>query len=177
MEGKTDSSKSRDGFQYLSGHKQDICYFPENPEDNYMEKLSFPGVFPYTRGIHPNLYRGKLWTMRQFAGFGTPEETNLRFKQLLEKGQTGLSVAYDMPTLMGYDPDHPLSEGEIGKCGVSVFSIREMEKLFNGIPLDKITVSQTINGPAIVLLAFYIATAENQGIDPSKPKEHYKTIF
>ena len=168
---KTDSSKSRDAdFNTLSGHKQDICYFPENPEDNYMEKLSFPGDFPYTRGIHPNLYRGKLWTMRQFAGFGTPEETNLRFKQLLKKGQTGLSVAYDMPTLMGYDPDHPLSEGEVGKCGVSVFSIREMEKLFNGIPLDKITVSQTINGPAIVLLAFYIATAENQGIDPSKLK-------
>ena len=135
-----------------------------------MEKLSFPGDFPYTRGIHPNLYRGKLWTMRQFAGFGTPEETNLRFKQLLKKGQTGLSVAYDMPTLMGYDPDHPLSEGEVGKCGVSVFSIREMEKLFNGIPLDKITVSQTINGPAIILLAFYIATAENQGIEPSKLK-------
>ena len=168
---KTNLSKSRDAdFNTLSGHKQEVCYFPENPEDNYMEKLSFPGVFPYTRGIHPNLYRGKLWTMRQFAGFGTPEETNLRFKQLLKKGQTGLSVAYDMPTLMGYDPDHPLSEGEVGKCGVSVFSICEMEKLFNGIPLDKITVSQTINGPAIVLLAFYIATAENQGIDPSKLK-------
>ena len=97
---RTHSSKSRDAdFNTLSGHKQDICYFPENPEDNYMEKLSFPGDFPYTRGIHPNLYRGKLWTMRQFAGFGTPEETNLRFKQLLKKGQTGLSVAYDMPTL------------------------------------------------------------------------------
>ena len=132
-----------------------------------MDKLGFPGEFPFTRGIHPNLYRGKLWTMRQFAGFGTPEETNLRFKQLLKKGQTGLSVAYDMPTLMGYDPDHSLSEGEVGKCGVSVFSICEMEQLFDGIDLDKITVSQTINGPAVILLAFYIATAENQGISPT----------
>ena len=164
---RIESSKTRDAdFDTLSGEKQEVCYFPDDPDENYMDKLGFPGEFPYTRGIHPNLYRGKLWTMRQFAGFGTPEETNLRFKQLLNKGQTGLSVAYDMPTLMGYDPDHPLSKGEVGKCGVSVFSICEMEKLFAGIDLDKITVSQTINGPAVILLAFYIATAEKQGISP-----------
>ena len=108
--------------------------------------------------------------MRQFAGFGTPKETNKRFKQLLKKGQTGLSVAYDMPTLMGYDPDHPLSKGEIGKCGVSVFSLPEMQKLFQGINLNEITVSQTINGPAIILLAFYIAAGEEQGISPSQLK-------
>jgi len=168
---KIDTSRERSAnFDTLSGKVQDTCYFPENPEDEYMEKLGFPGEFPFTRGIHPNLYRGKLWTMRQFAGFGTPEETNHRFKQLLKKGQTGLSVAYDMPTLMGYDPDHSLSDGEVGKCGVSVFSIREMEELFKGIELDKITVSQTINGPAIILLAFYIAAAENQGIDSSMLK-------
>ena len=165
---RIDSSQSRDAdFDTLSGEIQDNCYFPEDPNSDYMDKLGFPGEFPFTRGIHPNLYRGKLWTMRQFAGFGTPEETNLRFKQLLKKGQTGLSVAYDMPTLMGYDPDHSLSEGEVGKCGVSVFSICEMEQLFDGIDLDKITVSQTINGPAVILLAFYIATAENQGISPT----------
>ena len=165
---KIEASKNREAdFDTLSGKVQDTCYFPKNPDNNYMDKLGFPGEFPYTRGIHPNLYRGKLWTMRQFAGFGTPEETNQRFKQLLKKGQTGLSVAYDMPTLMGYDPDHPLSDGEVGKCGVSVFSICEMEELFKGIKLDKITVSQTINGPAIILLAFYIATAENQGVNPS----------
>ena len=165
---KIEASKNREAdFDTLSGKVQDTCYFPKDPDNDYMDKLGFPGEFPFTRGIHPNLYRGKLWTMRQFAGFGTPEETNQRFKQLLKKGQTGLSVAYDMPTLMGYDPDHPLSDGEVGKCGVSVFSIREMEELFKGIKLDKITVSQTINGPAIILLAFYIATAENQGINPS----------
>ena len=165
------SSKERDfDFDTLSGESQDPCYFPSNPSNDYLEKLGFPGQFPFTRGIHSNLYRGKLWTMRQFAGFGTPKETNKRFKQLLKKGQTGLSVAYDMPTLMGYDPDHPLSKGEIGKCGVSVFSLPEMQKLFQGINLNEITVSQTINGPAIILLAFYIAAGEEQGISPSQLK-------
>ena len=164
-----DSTNNRDSdFSTLSGERQDVCYFPKNPEDNYLDKLGFPGQFPYTRGIHSNLYRGKLWTMRQFAGFGTPKETNKRFKQLLKKGQTGLSVAYDMPTLMGYDPDHPLSKGEVGKCGVSVYSLPQMERLFQNINLNEITVSQTINGPAIVLLAFYIVAAENQGIDPKQ---------
>ncbi len=152
-------------FESISGEKRETCYFPDNPDDNYMESLSFPGQFPFTRGIHSNLYKGKLWTMRQFAGFGTPKETNKRFKQLLSKGQTGLSVAYDMPTLMGYDPDHSLSKGEVGKCGVSVFCLSEMELLFDKIDLGKISVSQTINGPAIILLAFYIAAAENQGIE------------
>ncbi len=159
------SSKGRDAdFDTISGEKQDICYFPDNPSNNYIENIGIPGQFPYTRGIHSNLYRGKLWTMRQFAGFGSPEQTNQRFKNLMEKGQTGLSVAYDMPTLMGYDPDHPYSEGEIGKCGVNVFSLPEMEMLFDGINLKDVSVSQTINGPAIILLAFYIAAAEKQRV-------------
>ena len=114
------------------------------------------------------MYRGKLWTKRQFSGFGTPQETNARYHSLLNKGQTGLSVAYDMPTLMGYDPDHPWSEGEVGKCGVSVSTIVDMENLFKNIDLGKISVSQTINGPAIILLAFYIATAQNQGVSLDK---------
>lgn len=155
-------------FKTLSGELLETCYFPENPSIDYMEKIGFPGQFPYTRGVHANLYRGKLWTMRQFAGFGSPEETNTRFKKLLSKGQTGLSVAYDMPTLMGYDPDHPFSNGEVGKCGVSIFSLEEMELLFENISLSDISVSQTINGPAIILLAFYIAAAENQGVDLKK---------
>ena len=151
-------------FDTLSGEHQKVCYFPDKPDSKYMDNLGFPGRFPFTRGIHSNLYRGKLWTMRQFAGFGTPEETNQRFKKLLKKGQTGLSVAYDMPTLMGYDPDHDFSQGEVGKCGVSVFSLSEMERLFEGIDLEKISVSQTINGPAIILLAFYIAAADKKGV-------------
>lgn len=151
-------------FETISGETQDVCYFPNIPDEKYLTNLGFPGKFPYTRGIHSNLYRGKLWTMRQFAGFGTPKETNIRFKKLLNKGQTGLSVAYDMPTLMGYDPDHQMSLGEVGKCGVSVYSLKEMEKLFEDIDLAQISVSQTINGPAIVLLAFYIALAEKRGI-------------
>ena len=160
---KSNNSREAD-FDTLSGVKQEPCYFPENPDNNYIDNIGFPGQFPFTRGIHSNLYRGRLWTMRQFAGFGTPEETNERFKNLLKKGQTGLSVAYDMPTLMGYDPDHSFSKGEVGKCGVSVFSLSEMEKLFQGINLGEISVSQTINGPAIILLAFYIAAAEKQGV-------------
>jgi len=161
----TKSMSNRDAdFDTLSGEELDLCYFPDSPNVDYMEKIGFPGQFPYTRGVHPNLYRGKLWTMRQFAGFGKPEETNQRFKKLLKKGQTGLSVAYDMPTLMGYDPDHPYSKGEVGKCGVSVSSLADMETLFDGINLGEISVSQTINGPAIVLLAFYIAVAEKQGV-------------
>src|SRR5437660_2290456 len=130
--------------------------------------LSFPGRFPYTRGIHATGYRGKLWTMRQFAGFGTPEETNARFKYLLKEGQTGLSVAYDLPALMGYDADSPLSEGEVGKCGVAVSSLADMEVLFDGIPLEDVTVSQTINAPASVFLAMYLVVAEQQGADWKK---------
>src|SRR5262252_6781391 len=130
--------------------------------------IATPGQFPYTRGIHATGYRGKLWTMRQFAGFGTPEETNGRFKYLLKQGQTGLSVAYDLPALMGYDADSPLSEGEVGKCGVAVSSLADMEALFDGIPLERVTVSQTINAPASVFLAMYLVVAEKQGADWSK---------
>ena len=152
-------------FDTLSGKKLDPLYYPKNPDDNYMDKLGFPGQFPFTRGVHSNMYRGKLWTKRQFSGFGTALETNKRYHSLLSKGQTGLSVAYDMPTLMGYDPDHPWSEGEVGKCGVSVASLGDMEDLFSDINLGEISVSQTINGPAIILLAFYIAVAEKQNVD------------
>jgi methylmalonyl-CoA mutase N-terminal domain/subunit len=130
--------------------------------------LALPGQFPYTRGIHATGYRGKLWTMRQFAGFGTPEETNRRFRYLLKQGQTGLSVAYDLPALMGYDADSQLSEGEVGKCGVAVSSLADMEALFSGIPLESVTVSQTINAPASVFLAMYLVVAEKQGADWKK---------
>ena len=150
-------------FKTLSDEALEPCYFPKENNALYLEKLGFPGQYPYTRSIHANLYRGRLWTMRQFAGFGSPEETNRRFKLLLKKGQTGLSVAYDMPTLMGYDPGHSLSRGEVGKCGVSVFCLDDMRQLFKGIDLSKISVSQTINGPAIILFAFYVAVAEDQG--------------
>jgi len=129
--------------------------------------LGAPGVFPYTRGIHPTGYRGKLWTMRQFAGFGSAKDTNERYKFLLAHGQTGLSVAFDFPTLMGYDSDHPRSEGEVGKCGVAISSLADMEVLFDGIPLDKVSTSMTINGPAVILYCFYIAAAEKQGVDPA----------
>ena len=131
-------------------------------------ELHYPGEFPYTRGIHATGYRGKLWTMRQFAGFSTPEETNARFKYLLKEGQTGLSVAYDLPALMGYDADSPLSEGEVGKCGVAVSSLADMEALFEGIPLENVTVSQTINAPASVFLAMYLVVAEKQKADWKK---------
>jgi methylmalonyl-CoA mutase N-terminal domain/subunit len=130
--------------------------------------LASPGAFPYTRGIHATGYRGRLWTMRQFAGFGTPKETNERFKYLLREGQNGLSVAYDLPALMGYDADSPLSEGEVGKCGVAVSSLADMEALFEGIPLENVTVSQTINAPASVFLAMYLVVAEKQGADWKK---------
>ena len=165
------NSKSRDAdFDTLSGHRLDLCYFPNIIDSNYKNNLGFPGQYPYTRGIHPNLYRGRLWTMRQFAGYGTPEETNRRFKLLLNKGQTGLSVAYDMPTLMGYDPGHSLSIGEVGKCGVNVFHMGDMETLFKDIDLGKVSVSQIINGPAIILLEFYIAVAEQKGVRASNLK-------
>ncbi len=144
-------------------------YSPTDTADvDFETDVAAPGVFPYTRGIHANGYRGKVWTMRQFAGFGTPEETNSRFKYLLKEGQTGLSVAYDLPALMGYDADSPLSEGEVGKCGVAVSSLADMEVLFDGIPLEKATVSQTINAPASVFLAMYLVVAEKQGADWKK---------
>ena len=158
-------SPARDyNFDSISGRSLDSLYYPQNIDDGYIEKLGFPGQYPFTRGVHANMYRGKLWTMRQFSGFGTPEKSNERYHYLLKQGQTGLSIAYDMPTLMGYDPDHPISLGEVGKCGVNVASLRDMEILLKGIDLGKISISQTINGPAMILLAFYIALAENQGV-------------
>jgi methylmalonyl-CoA mutase N-terminal domain/subunit len=151
-------------FQTVSLEDVDRLYTPADVADvNFENDISYPGEFPYTRGIHASGYRGKLWTMRQFAGFSTPEETNARFKYLLKQGQTGLSVAYDLPTLMGYDADSSLSEGEVGKCGVAVSSLADMEVLFDGIPLEQVTVSQTINAPASVLLAMYLVVAEKQG--------------
>jgi methylmalonyl-CoA mutase, N-terminal domain len=156
-------------FQTVSLAEVNRLYTPIDTEQlNFNNDIAFPGEFPYTRGIHPTGYRGKLWTMRQFAGFSTPEETNARFKYLLEQGQTGLSVAYDLPTLMGYDADSPLSEGEVGKCGVAISSLADMEVLFDGIPLEKVTVSQTINAPASVLLAMYLVVAEKQGANWEK---------
>ena len=158
-------------FKYVTASSEPVELLAtpaELPDFDYMRDLNFPGEFPYTRGIHYNMYRGKLWTMRQFAGFGTPEDTNKRFKYLLENGQTGLSVAFDLPTLMGRDPDDPLSEGEVGKCGVSIASLRDMETLFDGIPLDEVSTSMTINAPAAMLLAFYLAVAEKRGIPFSK---------
>jgi len=156
-------------FQTVSLQEVDRLYSPADTEPiDFNDDISFPGEFPYTRGIHPTGYRGKLWTMRQFAGFSTPEETNARFKYLLKEGQTGLSVAYDLPTLMGYDADSELSEGEVGKCGVAVSSLADMEVLFDGIPLEQVTVSQTINAPASVLLAMYLVVAEKQGASWSK---------
>src|SRR5216683_3910941 len=130
--------------------------------------LGKPGEFPYTRGIHESMYRGRLWTMRQFAGFATAEETNARYRYLLEQGQAGLSVAFDLPTLMGVDSDDPTSLGEVGKCGVAISSLADMETLFRGIPLDEVTVSMTINSPASVLWAMYLAVAEQQGIEWAK---------
>ena len=162
------SSQREYSFKSASGEDVDLLYYPENGNNNYSEKLNFPGQYPYTRGIHPNLYRGKLWTMRQFAGFGTPAETNQRFKYLLNQGQTGLSVAFDMPTLMGYDADHPIATGEVGVCGVAISSLKDMEILFDGIDLSQISVSMTINGPAVIIFAFYIAVAQKQGADISK---------
>ena len=145
----------------MSGHPLAPVY---GPGDDPAPDAPPPGTYPYTRGLHPEMYRTRLWTMRMFAGFGTPEQTNERFKYLLAQGQTGLSTAFDFPTLMGYDSDSPRSLGEVGMCGVAVDTLRDMEVLFDGIPLDQVTTSMTINGPAIVLLAFYIALADVRGI-------------
>jgi methylmalonyl-CoA mutase N-terminal domain/subunit len=149
-----------------SGLPLEPVYRPSAPDADYAERLGDPGGFPYTRGPHATMYRGKPWTMRMFAGFGTPEDTNRRFKLLLEHGQTGLSTAFDMPTLMGFDPDHPRSRGEVGREGVSVASVADVERLFAGIPLDRVTTSMTINAPACVLLAYYVVAAERRGIPP-----------
>ncbi len=151
-------------FTTVSGQELEPLYTPEDTAGlDYERDLGYPGLYPYTRGVQPTMYRGRLWTMRQFAGFGTAEDTNRRYRFLLEKGQTGLSVAFDMPTIMGRDSDDPLAEGEVGRCGVAIDSLADMETLFEGIPLRDITTSMTINGPAAVLLAFYLCVGEKQG--------------
>ncbi|MER3524405.1 MAG: methylmalonyl-CoA mutase [Ignavibacteria bacterium] len=164
---KRAATSSRQGqvkFTTVSGQPIELLYTPDDiAHIDYLTEIGFPGEFPYTRGIHHNMYRGKLWTMRQFAGFGSPEDTNARYHYLLEHGQTGLSVAFDLPALMGRDADDPLSEGEVGICGVSVSSLADMELLFKGISLKDISTSMTINAPAAMMLAFYIVVAEKQG--------------
>jgi methylmalonyl-CoA mutase, N-terminal domain len=164
-QGLYEAKPERDAlFTTLSGLEVEPLYTPDNVEVDYDRDLGYPGVFPYTRGVYPSMYRGKLWTMRQFAGFGTAAETNARFRYLLQHGQTGLSTAFDMPTLMGYDSDHPKALGEVGREGVAVDSLEDMERLFAGIPLDQVSTSMTINGPAAILLAFYVCVAEEQGV-------------
>ena len=155
----------RESFHNLSDIEIKRLYTPEDiARLSYPSDLGFPGQFPYTRGVYPTLYRGQLWTMRPFSGFGTPEDTNRRYRYLISQGSTGLSVAFDMPTLMGYDSDHPRARGEVGRCGVAVDDLSDMEMIFRGIPLDRVSTSMTINGPAIILLAMYVAVGDRQGV-------------
>jgi methylmalonyl-CoA mutase, N-terminal domain len=165
-----DATPERDGelSSTISGLPNEPLYSPENVDVDYERDLGYPGVYPFTRGVYPSMYRGKLWTMRQFAGFGTAEETNERFRYLLEHGQTGLSTAFDMPTLMGYDSDHPRSLGEVGREGVAIDSLADMETLFSGIPLGEVSTSMTINSPAAMLLAFYVCVGEQQSVERSE---------
>ena len=168
FESKANNSNSSGMKKYttVSGEEVKNFYGPDDIENiNYLDEIGFPGEYPFTRGIHADGYRGKIWTMRQFAGFGSPEDTNQRFHYLLDHGQTGLSTAFDLPTLMGWDADSPLSEGEVGICGVSVSSLKDMEILFNKIPLEKVSTSMTINSPAAMIFAFYLAFAQEQGVD------------
>jgi methylmalonyl-CoA mutase N-terminal domain/subunit len=153
-------------FETLSGIPLDRIYTPADVPVDYLQDLGFPGEYPFTRGVQPTMYRGRLWTMRQYAGYATAEESNARYRYLLAQGQTGLSVAFDLPTQLGYDADDPLASGEVGKVGVSISSLDDMRVLFNGIPLDQISTSMTINAPAAILLAMYIAVAKEQGVDP-----------
>jgi len=153
-------------FETLSGIPLDRACTPADVEVDYLEDLGFPGQYPFTRGVQPTMYRGRFWTMRQYAGYAAAEESNARYKYLLEQGQTGLSVAFDLPTQIGYDADDPLAEGEVGKVGVSISSLEDMRTLFDDIPLDKVSTSMTINGPAAILLAMYIAVAKEQGVEP-----------
>jgi methylmalonyl-CoA mutase N-terminal domain/subunit len=155
-------------FQTPSGIPLEGVYPPADPEENVPERIGFPGQYPFTRGVQPTMYRGRLWTMRQYAGYATAEESNARYRFLLGQGQTGLSVAFDLPTQIGYDPDHELAAGEVGRVGVSIFSLEEMQRLFTGIPLDTVSTSMTINAPAAVLLAMYIAAAKRQGAEPTR---------
>src|SRR5438128_2416855 len=165
-----EASPERQGelFSTMSGVENEPLYTPDTTAVEYERELGYPGVFPFTRGVYPSMYRGRLWTMRQFAGFGTAQETNERFRYLLEHGQTGLSTAFDMPTLMGYDSDHPRSLGEVGREGVAVDSLADMETLFAGIPLGEVSTSMTINSPAAILLAFYACVGEEQGVERSR---------
>lgn len=159
----------KEDFYTGSKEKVERLYSPlDTFDDDFDEKIGFPGSYPYTRGVQPNMYRGRLWTMRMYAGFATAEESNQRYKYLVEQGSSGLSVAFDLPTQIGYDSDHALSEGEVGKVGVAIDSLADMEILFDGIPLDQVSTSMTINAPAAILLAMYIAVAEKQGVDASK---------
>ena len=159
----------KDEFKTGSNRPVKALYSPLDLEDiDYLEDINFPGQFPYTRGVYPTMYRSRLWTMRQYAGFGTAKETNERFRYLLDHGQTGLSVAFDLPTQIGYDSDHEMSKGEVGRVGVAIDTLADMETLFDQIPLDKVSTSMTINAPASVLLAMYIAVAEKQGVEKEK---------
>jgi len=155
----------RERFETYSGIEIERVYTPREADTDYIEDLGFPGQYPFTRGVYPTMYRGRLWTMRQYAGYATAEESNRRYKYLLSQGQTGLSVAFDLPTQIGYDSDHPLAEGEVGKVGVAIDSLEDMEILFGDIPLDKVSTSMTINAPAAILLAMYVAVAKKQGVD------------
>ncbi len=162
---KKKSKDRKEKFVTTSSEPVEPLYTPDDLADaDYLRDVGFPGEYPYTRGVHYNMYRGRLWTMRQFAGFGTPRDTNKRFHYLLKHGETGLSTAFDLPTLMGYDSDHPRSHGEVGVCGVAVDTLKDMEIIFDGIPLDKVSTSMTINSPASILLAFYIVVGEKQGV-------------
>ena len=164
----------RDSFETDSGLEVDTVYTPEDLDgDGYSEKLGYPGEYPYTRGVQPNMYRGRVWTMRQYSGFASPEESNRRYRYMLEQGQTGLSVAFDLPTQTGYDSDHPLALGEVGRAGVPICSLVDMETLFDGIPLDKVSTSMTINATGSILLALYIAVAKKQGVDPCQARRHH----
>lgn len=159
----------REKFETSSGLEIDTVYTPEDLVDfNYARDLGYPGEYPFTRGVQANMYRGRIWTIRQYAGFGTAEETNQRYRYLLEQGQTGLSIAFDLPTQIGYDSDHPLARGEVGKVGVTIDSLRDMEVLFQDIPLENVSTSMTINATAPILLAMYIALGKKQGVEPAK---------
>ncbi len=158
-------SERKDRFETSSGIERQRVYLPSQPSLDYLGKLGFPGEYPFTRGVQPTMYRGRLWTMRQYAGYASAEATNERFKFLLQQGQTGLSVAFDLPTQIGYDADDPLAEGEVGKVGVSISSLEDMLRLFNGIPLDAVSTSMTINAPAAILLAMYIAAAKRSNVE------------
>jgi methylmalonyl-CoA mutase N-terminal domain/subunit len=162
------TKEQRERFETLSHIPVERLYLPDDIDDDYAKDVGFPGQYPFTRGIYPTMYRGRLWTMRQYAGYATAEETNARYKFLLSQGQTGLSIAFDLPTQIGYDADDPIAAGEVGKVGVSISSLADMERLFDGIPLDQVSTSMTINAPAAILLAMYIAVGKKQGVPPEK---------